>query len=242
MLTRAIPATGEHLPVIGCGTWRGFDVEPARQAPLEAVVETLFTGLGAVIDSSPMYGAAERNVGAILAKLNARERAFVATKVWTRGQAAGLQQMRQSLHRLGVACVDLMQIHYTAAAFPELESVLSRTDLDFVQLNYSAADRAAEARLLPLAQARGLAVLVNLPFGGGGLLTRLRKRPLPPCARELGCGSWAALLLKFVLAHPAVTCVIPGTGNHAHMRENLGAGTGPLPDVRQRAEILACLP
>jgi aryl-alcohol dehydrogenase-like predicted oxidoreductase len=178
--------------------------------------------------------------------------------------------MRQSLHRLGVACVDLMQIHnlvdwqshlatlkdwkahgrtryigvthYTAAAFPELESVLSRTDLDFVQLNYSAADRAAEARLLPLAQARGLAVLVNLPFGGGGLLTRLRKRPLPPCARELGCGSWAALLLKFVLAHPAVTCVIPGTGNHAHMRENLGAGTGPLPDVRQRAEILACLP
>ena len=267
MHRRAIPSSGEELPVVGCGTWRTFDVGQGERAPLGEVLRVLFEAGGAVIDSSPMYGAAEGVVGELLAAMRARERAFLATKVWTQGREAGIAQMRRSMALLQTERIDLMQIHnlvdwrthlatlrawkaerrirylgvthYTESAFDALEAVLRAETLDFVQLNYSLDDRAAERRLLPLAAERGIAVIVNQPFGGGGLLGRLRGKKLPPWAAEIGCDSWAQLLLKFVLGHPAVTCVIPGTGKPEHMRENARAGLGRFPDAAMRKEMAA---
>jgi aryl-alcohol dehydrogenase-like predicted oxidoreductase len=269
MQQRKIPASGEALPVIGLGTWLGFDVggdEEARTR-LGAVVRALLDGGGTVIDSSPMYGRAEGVTGDILAADGARGRAFLATKVWTRGRAAGLAQMRQSFERLRTERVDLMQIHnlldwrthlpvlrewkeqgkirylgishYTESAYDEVEAVLRAERLDFLQINYALDDRAAEARLLPLAAERGVAVLVNRPVGGGDLLRRLRGRPLPDYAAALGCASWAEILLKFVVSHPAVTCAIPGTGKPEHMTSNLRAGLGPLPNAELRRRMAA---
>lgn len=269
MNTRLIPSSGEPLPVVGCGTWRGFDVgaTPAERAPLAEVLRLLFAAGGSVVDSSPMYGAAEAVTGALLAAAGTRDKAFVATKVWTSGRDAGLAQMRRSLQLLGGTRIDLMQVHnlvdwrthlpslralkeagkvrylgvthYTPSAHAELEAVLRAEPWDFVQLDYALDDRAAEQRLLPLARERGIAVIVNMPFGGGGLLRRLAGRPLPDFAGDLGCTSWAQLLLKFVLAHPAVTCVIPGTGNPAHMADNLRAGLGDYPDARTIERLAA---
>lgn len=262
MHTRPIPATGEALPVIGCGTWIGFDHAPdsAEYQRLPGVLQALFAAGGRVIDSSPMYGRAEENTGTLLAQTGTAERAFIATKVWTSGREAGIAQMEQSFARLRVPRVDLMQVHnlvdwrtqlatlrdwkargrvrhlgvthYTAAAHGEVESVLrTQPGLDFLQINYSADAREAERRLLPLAAERGVAVIVNMPFGGGGLLRRLREQPLPGWAGEIGCSSWAQLLLKFVLSHPAVTCAIPGTSRPEHMADNAAAGTGVQPDA-----------
>ena len=266
---RAIPSSGESLPVIGLGTWIGFDVGEAdgERQRLGQVLATLLDGGGRVIDSSPMYGRAEAVTGDLVAAADARERVFLATKVWTRGREAGLAQMRQSLERLRTDRLDLMQIHnlldwrthlpvlrawkqegrirylgishYTESAYDEVEAVLRAEPLDVLQINYALDDRAAEERLLPLAADRGVAVLVNRPFGGGGLLRRLRDRPLPGYAAEIGCGSWAEILLKFVIAHPAVTCAIPGTGQPHHMAMNLRAGTGPLPDQALRRRMQA---
>jgi aryl-alcohol dehydrogenase-like predicted oxidoreductase len=271
MQQRKIPSTGATLPVIGCGTWQTFDVghDAAALAERSAVLEVLFAAGGSVIDSSPMYGSSEQVVGDVLAAMKARDRAFIATKVWTRGRAAGVAQMEQSLALLRTDHVELMQVHnlvdwrtqldtllvwkrerrighvgvthYTSSAYGELEQVMRAQPLDFVQLNYAINDRAAEARLLPLAAARGIAVLVNQPFGGGGLLRSLLPRPLPGWAGEIGCTSWAQVLLKFVLSHPAVSCVIPGTGRAAHMRDNVQAGTGALPDAPLRERMAADL-
>jgi aryl-alcohol dehydrogenase-like predicted oxidoreductase len=271
MQQRKVPSTGVMLPVIGCGTWQTFDVghDAAALAERTAVLEVLFAAGGSVIDSSPMYGSSEQVVGDVLAGMQARERAFIATKVWTHGRAAGIAQMERSLALLRTDHVELMQVHnlvdwptqldtlmawkrerrighlgvthYTASAYGELEAVMRRHALDFVQLNYAINDRAAEARLLPLAAARGIAVLVNQPFGGGGLLRSLAGRPLPGWAAEIGCTSWAQVLLKFVLSHPAVSCVIPGTGRAAHMRDNVQAGTGALPDAALRERMAAAL-
>jgi aryl-alcohol dehydrogenase-like predicted oxidoreductase len=270
MHTRSIPATGEALPVIGLGTWRGFDVGAGERerAPLRAVLDVLFEWGGRVIDSSPMYGRAEAVIGGLLSERPERGRAFLATKVWTSGEAAGMAQMQRSSELLGQR-IDLMQIHnlldwrrhlptlramklegrirylgvthYTASGYDELERVMRAEPLDFVQLNYALDDRAAEERLLPLAAARGMAVLVNRPFGGGGLLRRLHGRPLPAWAAEVECRSWSQILLKFVLSHPAVTCAIPGTGHPEHMRENAAAGSGRLPDAALRARMIAAL-
>ena len=271
MLTRPIPSSGKALPVIGCGTWRGFDVgsSAAERAPLAEVLRVLFEAGGTVIDSSPMYGRAEGVVGDLLAASGTRDRAFIATKVWTSGRQAGIDQMRRSMALLRTDRIELMQVHnlvdwrtqlatlrawkaegriaylgvthYTSSAYDQLEAVMRKETLDFVQLNYAVDDRAAEKRLLPLAADRGIAVLVNQPFGGGDLLRRLRGRALPAWAAEIGCESWAQLLLKFVLGHPAVTCVIPGTGNPAHMRDDVRAGTGPMPDQAFRARMVASL-
>jgi aryl-alcohol dehydrogenase-like predicted oxidoreductase len=271
MHRRKIPSSGATLPVVGCGTWRGFDVDagPAARAPLAEVLRILFEAGGSVIDSSPMYGAAEAVVGDLLAAARTRDRAFIATKVWTSGRASGVAQMERSLRLLRSERIELMQIHnlvdwrthlatlrawkaegrigylgvthYTRSAHAELEAVLRAEPFDFVQLDYSLDDRAVERRLLPLAQQKGVAVLVNQPFGGGGLLRRLAGRPLPDWAGEVGCTSWAQLLLKFVLAHPAVTCVIPGTGKPAHMADNVRAGFGAYPDadlVKRLAAVL----
>lgn len=261
MLTRPIPASGEMLPVIGLGTWQGFDVAPgsAEYGRLPAVLWALFDAGGSVIDSSPMYGRAEAVAGEMLAASGNRAKAFVATKVWTRGRAEGMRQMNNSLRLLQAGRIDLMQIHnlldwrtqlatlrdwkaagriryvgithYSASAYDQLEAVMSAERFDFVQFNYSLNEREAEQRILPLAAERGLAVLINRPFGGGGLMRRLRERPLPPWAAELGATSWAQLLLKFVLSQRAVTCAIPGTSRPEHMADNARAGSGPLPDA-----------
>jgi diketogulonate reductase-like aldo/keto reductase len=259
MLTRPIPSSGETLPVIGLGTWENFDFAPKapEHVALAQVLDALFTGGGTLVDSSPMYGKAEAMVGSLLADRH-EPKPFIATKVWTEGKREGVAQMEQSLKLLEVERLDLMQMHnlldwrshldtlkgwkaqgrvrylgithYTDSAHDELEKVMRAADWDFVQLNYSLEDRAAEQRLLPLAREKGMAVIVNRPFGGGGLIRKLRKTPLPEWAGGAGCTSWAALLLKFILANPAVTCVIPGTGDPKHMQEILEAGTGSLPD------------
>ena len=271
MHTRPIPSSGEALPVVGCGTWLGFDVggQPAALPQRGEVLAQLLAHGGSVVDSSPMYGSAEQVVGQLLHSAGTRARAFVATKVWTSGKRAGIEQMERSMALLQAPVVDLMQVHnlvdyrthlatlrewkaagrvryigvthYTESAYGELEQVMRTEALDFVQFNYSIAHRTAEQRLLPLAQERGMAVLANLPLDAGKLLARLRRQPLPGWATELGCTSWSQVLLKFVLAHPAVTCAIPGTSNPAHMRDNALAGTGELPPPAFWQDKLAAL-
>lgn len=261
---RMIPSTGERLAMIGCGTYRAFDVGPGGNgyAPLKQVVETLLDRGGSMIDTSPMYGRAEETAGEVLHALGRRDAAFIATKVWTRGRKAGIAQMEHSLKLLQTSHVDLMQVHnlvdvgthldtlagwkadgrtryvgvthYHSGAFADLKAVIRRDPLDFVQLNYSLEDRAAEQHLLPLAQDRGVAVIVNVPFGGGALLAKLSRRSLPHFAQDIGCRSWSQMLLKFVLGHPAVTCAIPGTGNPAHMADNLVATQGDLAAAREQ--------
>lgn len=271
MLTRTIPATGEPLPVVGLGTWRTFDVGPgeAERAPLREVLRELVSLGGRLVDSSPMYGQAEEVAGDLAASLGLRARLFLATKVWTTGREEGIRQMTDSLRKLRTETVDLMQVHnlvdvatqldtlrewkragrvryvgvthYAASAHDDVARLLSTQPLDFLQINYSAAEREAERRLLPLAQDRGVAVIANRPFAGGGLMRRLRGRPLPGWAAELGCESWAQLLLKFVVSHPAITCAIPATSKVAHLRDNLRAGSGRMPDERARARIAAAV-
>jgi diketogulonate reductase-like aldo/keto reductase len=265
MLARPIPSTGEAMPVIGLGTWRAFDVgtdERARR-PLREVVRLLLDAGGRMIDSSPMYGRAEEVAGDILA---ARPRAFLATKVWTTGRERGIEQMRRSAQLLRTEVIDLMQIHnlvdwrthlaslrqmkddgqlryigithYTTGALPELARILAREPgIDFVQLGYSLAKRAAETEALPVAASHGVAVIANQPLERGDLFRRVRGRPLSEWAGEFDCASWAQLFLKYVLAEPAVTCVIPATGNVEHMKDDLAAGFGRLPDARQRQQI-----
>jgi diketogulonate reductase-like aldo/keto reductase len=237
----------------------------ARQ-PLREVVRLLLDIGGRMIDSSPMYGRAEAVTGDLLTENGARPRAFLATKVWTTGRERGIEQMRRSAQLLRTEVIDLIQIHnlvdwrthlaslrrmkeegrvryigithYTTGALPELARILdSEPGIDFVQLGYSLATRAAETELLPTAAARGVAVIVNQPLERGDLFGRVRGRALPDWAAEFDCASWAQLFLKYILAQPAVTCVIPATGNPEHMKEGLGAGFGRLPDMRQRQRI-----
>ena len=271
MRTHLIPATRESLPVIGCGTYRTFDVgaTPEERTPLLAVLKVLFAAGGSVIDTSPMYGAAEGVVGDLLAQTQNRSSAFLATKVWTRGQRAGLDQINRSFELLQDPRIDLIQVHnlldwkvqlstlrdlksagriryigithYSASAFAEVESVLRSETLDFLQINYAMNDTAVDRRILPLAADRGVAVIVNQPFGGGGLLGELRNRPLPSWAHEIDCQSWAQVLLMFVLSHPAVTCVIPGTARPEHMLDNIGAGFGRMPDGALRVRMIDSL-
>ncbi|WP_413733760.1 aldo/keto reductase [Sodalis sp. RH21] len=269
MPTRLIPSSREALPVIGLGTYRGFDADPgsAAYARLPGVLDALLAAGGSVVDSSPMYGRAERTLGELLAVRQPRPPVFIATKVWTTGRAAGIRQMNDSFRLLQTERIDLMQIHnlldwqthlatlrdmkaagriryvgvthYSSAAYDELEAVLKSTPLDFLQINYALDDRAAERRLLPVARDRGVAVICNTPFGGGGLLRRLAPQPLPAWAKDVGAASWAQLALKFILANPAITCVIPGTGNPQYMAENAAAATGPALTPQQIRALLA---
>jgi aryl-alcohol dehydrogenase-like predicted oxidoreductase len=268
MQTRPIPSSGEALPVIGVGTWLNFDVGPdsPHYAPLGGVLDALVAAGGTVIDSSPMYGRAEQTTGELLAARTPRPPAFLATKVWTSGRTQGIAQMETSFRLLKTPRIDLLQIHnlldwqthlptlrawkaagriryvgithYTASAYAAVEAALKAESFDFLQINYAVDDRAAEARILPLAQDRGVAVLVNRPFGGGDLLRRLRGRPLPAWAGEVGAASWAQLALKFVLGHPAVTCAIPGTGNPKYMAENAAAGDGAALSAARRQDLV----
>ena len=269
MHKRKVPATGEMLGVVGLGTWQTFDVgtAPAERAPLAEVLRTLLEAGGSVVDSSPMYGRSEAVAGDLIAGAGARDKTFIATKVWTSGRDAGIAQMQQSLKLFRTDRIDLMQIHnlldwqvhlptlqawkkegrirlmgvthYTESAHDTLEAVLRQGGFDFVQMNYAIDDRGAERRLLQTARDKGIAVLVNRPFGGGGLLRKLAGRPLPGWAGDVGCTSWAQVLLKFVLAHPAITCAIPGTSRPEHMRDNIQAGTGDYPDAGLLKKMVA---
>ena len=264
---RRIPSSGETLPVIGLGTWQTFDVgtEQADRAPLAEVLSAFAALGGRLIDSSPMYGRSEEVAGDLAASLGLRDKLFVATKVWTQGKSAGIRQMEESMRKLRAKPIDLMQVHnlvdvethlatlrewkrqgrvryigvthYTAGSHDDVARIIRAEAVDFVQINYSAAEREAEQRLLPLAQERGVAVIVNRPFAGGEVIRRLRDRPLPSWAAEFDCSSWAQLLLKYVVSHPAVTCAIPATSKLAHLRDNMQAGTGRLPDAKMRDAI-----
>jgi len=274
MLTRMIPSSGETLPVIGLGTWRAFDVDPTSdiRRQLEEVL-SLFVKLGERgVDSSPMYGRAEEVIGELTAALGIRERLFLATKVWTRGRENGIESIERSMALLRTNRIDLMQVHnlldvhthlatlrqwkeqgriryigvthYNSSAFPEIEKILRTEKLDFLQINYSLMEPEAEQRVLPLAQERGVAVIVNRPFGAGDLFDKVRSKPLPGWAAEFDCRSWAQFFLKWIAAHPAVTCAIPATNKPSHLQDNLQAGTGRLPDANMRrrmAELVSSL-
>jgi aryl-alcohol dehydrogenase-like predicted oxidoreductase len=280
MLTRAIPARagtnsvsgsrlspGESLPVIGMGTWNTFDVRSneAEREPLREVLQAFYAAGARVIDSSPMYGSAERVTGDLVSELKQGAHTFYATKVWTSGREAGVTQIDESMRRMRTARLDLLQIHnlvdwrthaytlrslkeagrirysgvthYTVSSYPDLEAALKAEAFDFVQFNYSIATRNAESRLLPFCQDRGIGVLINRPFEEGALFTRVAGRKLPGYAKELGITNWATFFLKFIVSHPAVTCVIPATSRVAHMQDNLSAGIGPLPDAKLREKM-----
>ncbi len=268
-LMRAIPRTGEGLPAVGMGTWLTFDVgeAPAERAQRRRVLEEFFAAGGGMIDSSPMYGRAEKVVGDLLQQVPHAGKLFSATKVWTAFDRVGRVQMDESLKLWRLARFDLQQIHNLlnwrghikslrewkeqgrvryigittshGRAHDELEDILKREPFDFVQFTYSLADRSVEQRLLPLAAERGLAVIANRPFDGGALLDRLRRRKLPPWAADIDCANWAQFCLKWIVAHPAVTCAIPATTNPAHMAENMGALRGRQPDAGMRRRMLA---
>ena len=266
VIQKKIPGTGEAVPVIGLGTSRTFDVGPGSERDaLSPVLQAFFDGGGALIDSSPMYGQAEEVLGELL-RATRHAALFAATKVWTDGKEAGAEQIERSRRLWGVQRLDLVQIHNLrdwrvhlatlkelkaqgriryfgittshGRMHDELEQALRRERFDFVQLSYNLEDREVEQRLLPLAADRGVAVLVNRPFQLGGLFSRVKGKPLPPLARELGVASWAQWFLKFAVSHPAVTCAIPATAKVEHMVDDMAAGRGRLPDAAQRQEMI----
>jgi diketogulonate reductase-like aldo/keto reductase len=268
VIRRAIPSSGEMLPVIGMGTSRTFDLpsDPATLELLAALLQAFFQGKGCVIDSSPMYGEAEARVGDALRAIPDPAPVFAATKVWTHGKEAGIAQMETSARRMNVPRLDLIAVHNLQDWKTQLATLkawkaegkvryigittshgryhqdlleLMRTQpLDFVQFSYNIEDRTAEEQLLPLAQDRGIATMINRPYQRGSLFSRSKGRELPALATELGCSSWAQLYLKFILAHPGVTTIIPATSKLEHMTDNMMANTGPVPDKLQRQEML----
>ncbi len=269
VLTKAIPATGERLPVIGMGSWLTFNVGYSRMLRAERlkVLQAFFDEGGAVIDSSPMYGSSEEVIGYCLERIANKHALFSATKVWTLFQSLGVRQMKASRRLWGAEHFDLMQIHnmldweahletlvdwksqgrmrYVGITTSHgrrhdaLEKVMAEQPFDFVQFTYNILDREAERRLLPLAAERGLAVIINRPFRRGALFDRFDRQPLPDWASEFGCANWAQFFLKFIVSHPAVICAIPATTRVDHMRENMGAAYGRLPDAEARERMIS---
>ena len=267
IMARKIPSTGEDLPAVGLGTWQVFDAgnDAAARAPLRQVIAEFAKAGGKMIDSSPIYGSAESVAGDLVAELGLREKLFIATKVWTRGREAGIAEMETSFRRLKVKQMDLMQVHnlldvdvhtktlldwksknrirylgithYTASAHAEVERQLKKEKYDFLQINYSLAERESEKRLLPYCHQNKIAVIANRPFAEGAMFRRVRGKPLPPWAAEIGVASWAQYFLKWIVGHPAVTCVIPGTGKPEHIADNVAAGFGALPDEGMRKRM-----
>jgi diketogulonate reductase-like aldo/keto reductase len=266
MMKRPIPRSGEMMPVVGVGTWQTFDVGPKspERAELKEVLRLLVAAGGSVVDSSPMYGKSEGVVGD-LTHDGLREKLFFATKVWTSGRESGIRQMEESFKLMRTQRMDLMQVHnlldlgthtktlrewksagriryigithYHDGAHAELESIVRTRSWDFVQFNYSMAEREAETRLLPACADSGAAVIVNRPFSQGGLFPRVRGKELPSWAAEFDCASWAQFFLKYLVSHPAVTCVIPGTRRVEHLKDNVQAGMGRLPDAAMRKRM-----
>lgn len=266
-LARRIPSTGESLPAIGLGSWITFNVgndRAARDACVE-VVRAFFAEGGRLIDCSPMYGSSQPTIGHALAQLGHPSALFSAEKVWTGDGARGAAQIEASRAHWGVARFDLMQVHNLLAweahlprllemkaagrlryvgittsegrRHAEFERIMRTQPIDFVQLTYNLLDREAEQRLLPLAAERGIAVIVNRPFREGALLRQLARHPLPGWAAEIDCTHWAQVALKFIVTHPAVTCAIPATSRVDHLRQNMAAGRGRLPDAALRARM-----
>lgn len=266
--TRAIPRSGEKLPVVGLGTWQTFDVgtgKDERAAVREVLTKFLAAGMK-VIDSSPMYGRAEEVTGDELAAIKDAA-PFLATKVWTSGKQAGIEQMERSMKRMRTKRMDLMQVHnlldvkthlpvlrewkaagkirylgvthYQHSEFATIEKLMKKEKLDFIQIPYSIVDRGAEKRILPVAADTGTAVLVMQPFESGALFSKVKGKALPAIAADLDCTSWAQFFLKFIIGHPAVTCPIPATGKPAHLVDNVQAALGRLPDAKQREQMAA---
>lgn len=269
MISRAIPSTGELLPVVGAGTWIQFDVSEnsSERAALLQVLKHLRQGGGKLIDSSPMYGNAETMVGKLSQESGRAEEFYYATKVWTTGKENGIRQMNESMRKMQRSKIDLMQIHnlqdwkthintlrawkqegkiryigithYTARAHQELEAIVKQKLVDFVQFNYSIRVRNAEKSLLGAAKDHGVAVIINEPFESGALFSAVKGKQLPGWAAAYDIKTWAQFFLKFILAHPAVNCVIPGTSNPKHMTDNVQAGWGRLPDEATRKKMVA---
>ena len=266
LATRPLPSSGEQLPLVGLGSWITFNVgrDPRGRAGSGAVMRAFFAGGGRMIDSSPMYGSAQEVIGEALQAIRPA-RLFAADKVWT-GGGDGPEQIETSRRRWGVARFDLLQVHNLLAweahlpallamkregrlryvgittsegrRHAEIEKIMAGRPIDFVQVSYNALDREVERRILPLARERRIGVIVNRPFRQGELTRALAGKPLPGWAADIGCTSWAQALLKFILAHPAVSCAIPATTSVAHVRENLLAGAGRLPDEALRKRIV----
>lgn len=266
MLTRQIPASGEALPVVGLGTYSVFDVSGTEEelAARREILDLLVEKGGSVIDSSPMYNRSERIVGDIVRASGNRDRLFLATKVWTDGKSAGEQQMQRSADLMQAGVVDLMQVHnlrdldihmatirdwqaaeriryngithYTASALGAMEQAMKEYRPQFIQINYSLGEREADRRVLPLAQELGIAVLINRPYVTGRLFRAVRGQELPEWAQSFA-ESWGQFFLKYIISHPAVTCVIPATSKLHHMADNLGAGFGELPDATTRQRM-----
>jgi aryl-alcohol dehydrogenase-like predicted oxidoreductase len=268
-ITRTIPSSGERIPVIGMGTSRTFDVgdDPQARRQLQEVLQAFFDNGGALIDSSPMYGNAEEVVGDLLKNTRNKNALFAATKVWTYGRQAGIDQMQRSMQRMGLPMMDLMQIHNLrdwkvhlptlrqwkaegkiryigittshGRSHADLEQIMRNEALDFVQFTYNIGNRTVEENLLPLAADRGMATLINRPYQRGALFKKVKGQSLPEWAKEFDCRSWGNFFLKFILSHPAVTCIIPATSKVHHMQDNMAGGFGKLPTPQMRRRMLS---
>ncbi len=268
-VTRPIPSSGERLPVVGLGTWITFNVgdDPELRDECAAVMRAFFREGGRVIDSSPMYGSSQEVIGDGLGRLGRPPDLFSADKVWTSSGAGGPAQIEESRSSWRVPRFDLLQVHNLLAweehlpdllamkaegrvryvgittsegrRHREVEEIMASRPIDFVQITYNAVDRAVERRILPLARDRGIAVLVNRPFRQGALIRHVERHRLPSWSGEIGAASWAQLLLKFIVSHPAVTCAIPATAKVAHVVENMRAGAGVFPEPAMRRRIAA---
>ena len=268
---RIIPSTNEKIPVVGLGTWQTFDVgnSDEERQPLKEVLNILIENGGSVIDSSPMYGRSEKVVGELTKDLKMKSALFEATKVWTSGKEEGIQQMNTSMNLMQAQPMDLMQIHnlldwkvhmktlkkwkeegkiryigithYHKGGYDEVEKIMKTENIDFVQINYNLLVREAADRILPLAQDKGIGVLINRPYEGGHVFQVSKNKILPSWAEEFDAKSWGQFFLKFILAHPAVTCVIPGTSKAKHMRDNVQAGFGKLPTLKHQEKMIKLL-
>lgn len=268
MIQRAIPSSDEPLPVIGLGSWIQFDVgsSDTERQPLKQVLAKMHEMGGKLIDSSPMYGQAEDVIGALTTAMGLADKFFYATKVWTSGKQAGIDQMEESLRKMRRKTIDLMQVHnlvdwqthlntlkdwkqqgkvryagithYTTSSHAQLEQIIKSASLDFVQFNYSMRVRNAEQRLLLAAKDKGVAVIINEPFEKGSLFGAVKGKSLPPWAAEYDMNSWAQFFLKYIISHPAVNCVIPGTSDPTHVADNMMAGYGRLPDEKTRQKMV----
>jgi diketogulonate reductase-like aldo/keto reductase len=269
ILTRPIPSSGEKLPLVGLGSWITFNVgdDPAARDSCAEVMRAFFQQGGRLIDSSPMYGSSQEVIGYGLHKLGGPSPLFSADKVWISSAARGVEQVEESRRRWGVARFDLLQVHnlmsweehlpklfamksagrlrYVGVTtsdgrrHDEVERILKSQPIDFVQFSYNVLDRESEERLLPLARERRVAVICNRPLRRGDLIRKVERSPLPPWAAEIDCANWAQVLLKFIVSHPAVSCAIPATSRVDHVRENIGASYGRLPDEAMRRRIAA---